>query len=367
MENRLPPNAEAYLTQLARELWPIASDERASILLELRSHLIDRAATGALDSALASLGPPRTFARAFDFSRCREAEPAPLPEAFAQGRRKRPITEVAREVHATLRASRSGLFLVGALLVTGLTSTTFLAWTSIRLPWVGISFAGVMAVRLAIVLAALCAAYRLALSQSARPWSLDRSAIAFCAATLCVSALGIGGAAVMIVALKKGLAVLGLNHGLAIVIDLLATLAALAGASILFLRVQPWLAGLAAGRPLSLKASWRGMSGRTGNIVKGWIAVVLPFYLAHFACDALALRLLPFGPASLALAALDAALSTGVALGAVMLNATAYRWVVGEPIPAPSPFSTEPPSPESIETARARLRLLIGPAPKPSI
>jgi hypothetical protein len=366
MENPLPPNAEAYLKAFARELWPLASDERDSILLELRGHLIDRAAAGALDPTLGALGSPKSLAQSFDYTGPREAW-ASLPGSFGHDRRRKSIAEVLHEARATMRACRTGLLFVGALLVTGLTSTTYLSWIAVRLPWVGVNFVGVLAVRLVIVLAALNAAYRLALSRTAPPWSIDRAMMAFGASMVGAAAFAMGGAAVVIIGVRKALFAFGATHAWAVSVNLLVTLLALAAASILLLRVQPWLAGLAAMRPLSLAASWRGMSGRMGNVVKGWFAIVLPFYLVHFSCDVLALRLLPFGPASLLLAGLDAVATTGLVIGAVMLNATAYRWVVGEPIPAPSHFSTEAPSAEYVEAARARLRLLIGPTSEPSL
>ena len=176
-----------------------------------------------------------------------------------------------------------------------------------------------------------------------------------------------GAAGALVIGARYAVGSLSLDRGWAIGTNLLVTFVALGSASILLLRVQPWLAGLAADRPIGLVAGWRGMSGRMSAVVKGWLAVVLPLYLAHVVCDALALRLLPFGPASLLLAAFDAVLTAGMAIGAAMLNATAYRWVVGEPIPAPSPFSTESPPPESVEAARAHLRLLIGPAPRHTV
>ena len=174
MEDRLPSNAEAYLNALARELWPLASDERDSVLLELRGHLLDRAAAGALEPALSALGPPKALAQSFDLGGSRSAASIMPPKPSGYDHPSKRLSEIVGDVRATFLACRNGLFIVGALLVTVLTSTTYLSWMSIRLPTVGISLAAVMGVRLVVVLAALNAAYRLALSRDAPPL-VDRS------------------------------------------------------------------------------------------------------------------------------------------------------------------------------------------------
>jgi hypothetical protein len=136
--------------------------------------------------------------------------------------------------------------------------------------------------------------------------------------------------------------------------------AALAAAALTLLRVQPWIASLAAGRPhLSLAASWRGSRGRVGSIAKGWAVLVLPLYLLHFLLSLAAVRMLPLGVGQLMLAGLDGVVSTALALAAATLNATLLRWIAGEPIPAPRPFGTEPPRPELVEAARLRLGQLL--------
>jgi hypothetical protein len=42
-----------------------------------------------------------------------------------------------------------------------------------------------------------------------------------------------------------------------------------------------------------------------------------------------------------------------------MLNAAVLRWILGEPVPAPSPFATDKPAPELVDAARARLNRLL--------
>jgi len=134
----------------------------------------------------------------------------------------------------------------------------------------------------------------------------------------------------------------------------LVTLAFFSG---LLLRIQPWLAALAAERHgFTLRASWAGTRGRMGNILKGWAALVLPLYVLHFALTLIALELLPFGPGTLFLAGVDGIVSAGVAMAAILLNATAFRWAAGEPIPAPRAFGSERPDEALVEQARARLR-----------
>jgi hypothetical protein len=86
--------------------------------------------------------------------------------------------------------------------------------------------------------------------------------------------------------------------------------------------------------------------------------LVLPLYVLHFLSSYAAVRLFPLGVAQLALAGLDGIVSTVMALAAVSLNATVFRWVTGDPTPAPRPFGSEQPSADLIEAARLRLSQL---------
>jgi hypothetical protein len=347
MTQALPRRAEAWLGTLERELWTLASDERSAIVAELRGHLAARAEAGRLDEALTALGSPRTLAGAYDLP----AEPtgtAPLPGIGAS---PRTVGRLLRDVRATLRASRNGLPLVGALLVTTLTSTDFLLWLGIRLPSVGIAAAPLMAVRIGVVLAAFSATYRLALSRTERPWAVDRSFAAFAGALLAASLAGVS------LALLAGRAA-GLAGGPSV--GRAVALAMLTVASLALLRIQPWLVALAARRPgFGLAASWRGTRGRMRTIAGAWAVLVLPLYLLHALLNLLALRVLPFGPGDLMLAAADSIDCALIVIGATMLNAAVYRWIAGEPVPAPSPFATEGASPELVEAARARLDRLL--------
>jgi hypothetical protein len=350
--------AAAWLSALEAELWHLASDEREAVLAELRGHLAARAEAGALEEALAALGDPAALAAAYDFAGPRHGTIAALPGEFTHGESKS-VRGLLRDVRATLRASRNGLPLVGALLVTSLTATDFLLWTASRLPWVGIDVAPPMALRIVAVLLALSAAYRLALSRTERPWSMDRGFFAF------AGALGLATVATVAAALAVGRTAGALAHGLAAAdaIRRGAGLAMLALASMALLRVQPWLAALASRREgFGLGAAWRGTRGRMATIAGAWAMLVLPLYLLHAFLNLLAMRVLPFGAGLLALAALDAIACAGIVVGAVMLNAAVLRWIAGEPVPAPSPFSTDRPEPELVDAARARLAQLLRPA-----
>lgn len=365
MEIQLPAAAESYLRQLDSALWPLSPGERAAVLLELRGHLTDRWRQGAepLERALAALGDPAALARAFVEAgagetyrkvgmRGRTLVAAELPREYSAAPRPLPLTEVVRQVRATFLASRNGLFMVGAVLVTVLTATNFLAWAAKLLPGSSLAVEPVMVVRVGAVLLALAAAYRAALSEEERLWSIDLSTLRFAAAmlgVLAVAAAGVAGMAALAVAVGAGPAV---RTAVAI-----ATLVAF---SIILLRIHPWIGGLAAGRrDMTLRSMWRGTQGRMINIVKGWLVLVLPLYLLHAALNAAALYAVPLGQAHLALALADAVVAAAMALAAVMLNATVFRWAAGEPIPPPSPFSTEQPNEDLIEEARLRLRRMI--------
>jgi hypothetical protein len=350
MNDLLPPQAQAYLRKLASALWRLSSDEREAILLELRGHLQARAAAGpeALRAALDGLGEPEALAALYgDDGAGRLTQ---LPAGMTANRKRMRVGEVIGDVRGTVRASRSGFLLVGALLVTVLTSTNFLLWMAARLPAVGIAEAPATLARLAAVLLAFCAAYRLALSPTAHPWRVDLGTLRFSAATVLAGLLS--GAVALAAALGAGALGGAAARAVAVVI-------ALALMSCALLRVQPWMAALAAGRQgFTLRDSWRGTRGRMGNIVKGWLALVLPLYLLHVVLNLLALKLLAFGMGFLALAMADALICTGIVLAATMLNATVLRWATGEAIPAPSAFATETPPESLVDEAQARLRRL---------
>ncbi len=88
---------------------------------------------------------------------------------------------------------------------------------------------------------------------------------------------------------------------------------------------------------------------------------MLPLYLLHFLLTYAAVKLFPLGVAQLALAGLDGIVSTVMALAAILLNATVFRWITGEPTPEPRPFGSGQARPELVEAARIRLAQLAGP------
>jgi hypothetical protein len=216
--------------------------------------------------------------------------------------------------------------------------------------------------RTGAVLLALCAAYRLLLSSSNRAWAVDLSTLRFVGGTLAAIGLTAAGAVVLTRAVTSGMQAAGIAGGALSVGRAVAAFLAIAAVAVLLLRIQPWLAALAAGRrELSLGASWRGTRGRMGTIAKGWAVVVLPLYLLHFLLSYAAVKLFPLGVAQLVLAGLDGIVSTAMALAAASLNATVFRWITGEPTPAPRPFGSEQPRADLIEAARVRLGQLARP------
>ncbi|MBV9930245.1 MAG: hypothetical protein JO013_04790 [Alphaproteobacteria bacterium] len=350
MNQPLPAPAEAWLGALTRELWPLASDERAAVIAELRGHLAARAEAGLLGQTLADLGSPKALAAAYDLPGRSEGPIAAVPAALAEC--GKPVRQLLGDARATLRASRNGLPLVGAVLVTTLTATDFLLWLASRLPWVGVQVGPVMALRVTAVLLAFSAAYRLALSPRERAWSVDRGFLGFAAALAVASLVAMAAALVA----ARAAAALGGAEAVRRVVALVM----LVLGSIALLRLQPWLAALAARRQgFGIAAAWCGTRGKTATIVGAWATLVLPLYLLHALLNLLALRVLPFGAGTLALAGLDAMISALIVVGAAMLNAAALRWLLSEPVPAPSPFATDPPPPELVDAARARLDRLL--------
>lgn len=372
MTDRLPPQAETFLRRLDKELWPLSSEERETILLELRSHLAGRSAQGpeALASALSGLGSPKTLAGEFAFVGAgagrrkaglpgRDLVPVPGGDGRIGARRRLSTAEMLSQVRSTLLASRNGLFAVGAVLLTILTATNYLAWMEELMPDSGLAAWPPILLRTVAMCLALAAGYRLILSEDRSPWTPSLSTLRFAGALILLIGLivaGVAGTTLLVAKLAAAAdatpaAVEGLRVG-----TLLLSLAACSCAA---LRVQPWLAALAIGRrDVTLRVSWAGTAGRLGNIVRGWAVLVLPLYILHFVLTFAALKVIPLGAGQLLFAGLDAIAATLCALAALLVNATAFRWVAGEGIPAPRPFGTEPPSEELVLQARARLHRL---------
>lgn len=360
MENALPSAAERYLDRLERALWALESEERGAILLELRGHLAARAES--VDETIAALGPPERLAQDFLAAGAGGGGPAALPEAETP--RRLSLHSVLSQVLATWRGSREGLFAVGAVLLTALIASDWALFTLALKPGAALPAWAVMLGRTGAVLLALCAAYRLLLASDRRAWAVDLSAIRFMAGTLATLALGAVGAVAATRAGTAGLHAAGLDGGGLAAARAGMAFLTLAAIAIPLLRIQPWLAALAAGRQeLGLGASWRGTRGRMAAIAKGWAALVLPLYLLHFLLSYSAVKLFPIGVAQLGLAGIDGIVSTVMALAAASLTATVFRWITGDPTPAPRPFGSEQPRADLIEAARIRLGQLAGPPP----
>jgi hypothetical protein len=274
MTIKLPGHAERFLSRLGDALRPIDARNRDAILLELRGHLQDCLARGAhrLDEALESMGEPEAFAVGF------LAIGAPTPAGGA-------LVSLAAEpandpglvaaLRDTLAGARHGLWAVGLVLVCGLTVTNFALFQPLPPP----GRAGVLVLRLVLVLAAQVAAYRLIL-RVPRPWQPDRDAVRYAAALIAAFAAGAG----LLMGLRLVIAPLLPTAGR---LALLAV--AVAGWSLALLRLQPWFAALAVGRrDQRLLGVWRAMRGRTAKLAALWAAFVLPFFLVHFGLDVIA-------------------------------------------------------------------------------
>ncbi|HYW15428.1 MAG TPA: hypothetical protein VE891_04650 [Allosphingosinicella sp.] len=358
MESALPSAAERYLERLERALWALPSEEREAILLELRGHLAARRASA--DETIAALGPPERLAQDFLAAGAGGGGPAALPEAGTP--RRLSLHSVLSQVLATWRGSREGLFAVGGVLLTVLIASDWALFTLALKPDGALPAWTVMVGRTGAVLIALCAAYRLLLASNGRAWAVDLSTVRFMGGTLGVLVLSAAGAVAVTRAATTGLDAAGIAEGALPGIRAAVAFLALAAAAFLLLRIQPWLAALAVERrDLGLRDSWRGTRGRMAAIAKGWAVLVLPLYLLHFLLSYAAVKLFPLGVAQLAFAGLDGIVSTAMALAAALLNATAFRWVTGDPTPAPTPFRSEQPRADLIEAARIRLGQLARP------
>jgi hypothetical protein len=361
MGKDLPARAERFLYALCRELQSLSSNERDTVLLELRGHLSERAAQGeaALDAALLSLGDPADLATAFD--QRQGAALAPVPAPFAVPWRRMRVREVLLEIRATLLASRDGLMMVGMVQISVLAALAFLWWPAVGLHGLSEESLVPLAVQIAAALLAYCAGYRVVLTDDRRPWRLASSTFRFAAAMIVVDSLSFAGTYAVGDLLRGLAAAAGATDGFAAMAKAIWITLGTVVYLCLTLRIQPWLVALAIERHgVTMASSWRGTSGQMLNILRGWIVLVLPLYILHLSLNAFALKVARDGAWALGLAVLDGIVSVGLALATILLNATIFRWAVGEPIPSPRPFATEPPDPVLVEECRMRLAMLMG-------
>ncbi len=369
MTGLLSAEAELYLRQLEKELWPLGSAEREAILLELRGHLEACSSQGGalrLADALASMGTPEEFARAFvvegagDARRraglpSRDLVPLAPPPEYERTPDKMRLAEMIGQVRATFRAGRPGFFLIGALLVALLTATNFAAFMHELRPGIVEQIWPVMLVRVAVVVMALAAAYRALLTEEHRIWAVDLSTFRFAGGLIAVGATTILTVLAIVTPAKALLALLPETPAMLLRGALILVL--LGAISAMFLRIQPWLVGLAIDRrEITLKAALRETRGKTLAIVKAWAVIVLPLYVLHFVLTAFALSWKPFNPGHLMIAGIDGIVSALIVIGAALLNATIFRWAAHEAIPPARPFAPDLPEEQTVEEARLRIR-----------
>ena len=368
MTGLLSAEAELYLRQLEKELWPLGSAEREAILLELRGHLEACSSHGALRlaEALASMGTPDEFARAFVVEGAGDARrraglpgrdlvPLAPPPEFARTPDKMRLGEMIAQVRATFRASRPGFFLIGALLVGLLTATNFAAFMHELRPGIVAQIWPVMLVRVVVVVMALAAAYRALLTEEHRIWAIDMSTFRFAGGLIAVGAATILTVLAVMVPAKAVLALLPETP--ALVLRALLILVLLGAISAILLRIQPWLVGLAIDRrDVTLRTGLQETRGKMLAIVKAWAVLVLPLYVLHFALTAGALSWKPFNPGHLMIAGVDGVVSALILIAAACLNATIFRWAAHEAVPPARPFAPELPEEQMVDEARLRLR-----------
>jgi hypothetical protein len=345
---------------VAKELRSLSSTDRDAVLLELRSHLTDLAARGdeRLDAALRALGSPADLAAEFDH--VHGAGLVQVPQVFAVPRRPMRVSEVLLEVRATFLASRDGLMMVGLVMTAVMAGTAFPVWTNARLDGVSVGVGAAMAAEFAIFLLAACAAYRIILSDEPHPWRIKPSSFRFFAAMIAVDLVTFGAWLPIFLGIRRFASAAGTTPA----ISLVAMVISGAAVSILLfcvtLRIQPWLVAQAIGRyEITIGASWRGTSGWVLNILRGWIVLVVPLYLLHVGLNNFVLVIVSNTIVTLALAVVAGVVAMSLMFAAILLNATIFRWAVGEPIPSARPFATEPADASTIEEARVRLAVLL--------
>ena len=356
MTTELPIAAERYLENLAAGLRTLPRHERESLILELRSHFDALRTRGdaAIDAAIADLGPAQALAAEFVAARPASGVALVPPPVEAPPARPFTLRAAVRESLSTLRGADERLRIAAAVLLATIAATDFMAFLAAQSAAAAFPRPLTMALRLAGILFALVAIYRILLPGAARPWRIDLPLLRYVGAGLALLMMVIG----CQLAVARGLVPLfadGLGAAGAMAVK--AGLVGAVAIACVFaaLRLQPWLIALATGRPgLGALESWRGMHGKTRALVGGWLVLVLPLFALHLAISAVALS--ARNPALLlGLAGFDGIVATAQTLLASALLVTAYRWVADLPLPALSPFSTAEPDPAGMATARRML------------
>lgn len=356
MATELPIEAERYLANLAEGLRAMPPNERRSLVLELRSHFAALQARGgsAVADGIADLGPAQALADEFVAARVAGGGATLAAPDGVTSPSARPFTVRAaiRETFATILGADERLRVVGAVLLATLAATNFMTFLAASHPEAAMPKLATIGLRLAGIIFALVAAYRIMLPGSPPPWRVDRPLARYVAVGVALLA------AVMAVQLSIKAVMLGAAAGAGLTAAQVYPARAVAAGLVTlvfvfaFLRFQPWMIALATGRSdLTPLASWRGMRGKTASTASAWLALILPLFVLHYSITAYALSAAE-PRFYLPLAAIDGLVTTVQTILVSALLVTAYRWVVDQAAPEPAPFAAAEPSREAIEAAR---------------
>jgi hypothetical protein len=217
-----------------------------------------------------------------------------------------------------------------------------------------------MATEYVVYLLAHCAGYRIVLSNEPHPWRIRPSTFRFFAATIAVDMVTAGVTVAIFLGVESFVSAAGVTPAIVKMAPLILSTAASVLLFCVTLRIQPWMVAQAIGRyAITIGASWRGTSGWVLNILPGWIVLVLPLYLLQLGLNAFVLEFVSNRLWTLALAVVAGVVTMSISFAVIFLNATIFRWAVGEPIPSARPFATEPADASTIEEARVRLAVLL--------
>lgn len=373
MADQLIDLAERFLRRLEKSLLPIPAIQRDAILLHYRNHLSTHSRLGyeALREAVKELGSAEDVA-----ARHLEAERAsPTPELSASraivpmpshgnlpalpGQIPCSVKSLLAVIQSSLAATRKDLFAICGVMLAMFTGYYSIVSSHAL---VGADFptrAWDLLFGILVVSVTMTALLRAALRRSDLVWEIGQPLVI---ATSAVAAIAATATALSYLIFPP----------IALVLDSVEAprLAAFAGevtadavAMILVigasLHLLPWVASRVIGRDdLSLRTCLQRTWRRRNSTIKGWAIFVLPFFAAHSVLRAVAITDPVFGGFQLAIAGVDAIVTTIMMLMAGMMICVAYRWVVGEAIPDPLPFAPGVPTEAQVRAARQRLEIL---------
>lgn len=239
-----------------------------------------------------------------------------------------------RALGATWRRSQRRIWVVAAVLLAAEIAISFATYLHDLRPQ-GLRFgAAIKPVHAAVTIWAMIASYRAILTEDPGIWRVDGSTLRFTGGAAIEFGLAIATVMLAQLWMSAMLGALDVGEPAAGTVRIAGITLVAVLVTIGFLRVQPWLAGLAIGRrDFSLQRSWTGTAGMNRPIIASWALTLLPLMMVYAAIEMVAARSAPAGLGHLPIAIAAALVVTAIAIVSALLNAAIFRLISGPAAP----------------------------------